>query len=341
MASNDTLERMPHLRVAVISGGTSSEHDVSLSSGKMVMAHLDAKRYAVESVRIGKDGRWRFSRLSRRLDVGESFQELRRRRFDVAFIALHGPFGEDGHMQALLESIRLPYTGSGVLASALAMDKEKTNVFARSAGLEVPSFLAFDARRWRVDRRGVLADVHEMGTFPVVVKPVCGGSSAGVFLARNETHFAAAVRNILHSGERVLIQAYVRGTEFTCGVIEDEHGCPFALPPTKILPRSAAFYTYQAKYKTGGSLHEVPANIPPGLAHGIQGFALRIHLALGCRGMSRSDFILKDGSFHFLETNTIPGMTQTSLLPEAAAAIGLPFPALLDRLVRSALHSYV
>ena len=331
---------MSRKRVAIISGGPSSEYDVSLRTGNMVEKYLDSKQYVGEKVRIDRKGKWFFCGGVSGKRTGEALKELKRRKYDVAFIAMHGSFGEDGTIQALFESIGLAYTGSGVLASALAMEKGKTNVFARSEGLLVPDFLSFHNDEWKKTRKDILAEVNRVCGFPAVIKPLCGGSSVGVSLVKNPRHLAAAVEKIFEDGDQVLAQAYILGVEFTCGVVEDKQGRPFALPPTKILPQAQTFYNYQAKYKTGGSIHEVPAKMTEHNTKQIQAFALKIHQALGCCGMSRSDFILKDNLFYYLETNTIPGMTQTSLLPEAAAAVGISFPELLDHIIRSALRPH-
>lgn len=306
----------------------------------MVEKYLNPKLYVVEMARIDRKGKWFFDGGRRGKRTSEALEELKKRKYDVAFIAIHGSFGEDGTIQALFESIGLAYTGSGVLASALAMDKEKANVFAQCEGLRVPEFLAFSNDEWKENQEDIFTEVNRICGFPAVVKPLCGGSSVGVSIVKKPEQFIMAVKEIFKEEDQVLVQTYVQGTEFTCGVIDDEQGRQFVLPPTKILPQAETFYNYRAKYKTGGSKHEVPANITEKETKQIQAFTLNIHQALGCRGMSRSDFILKDGVFYYLETNTIPGMTQTSLLPEAAAVAGVSFSKLLDLIIHSAIRSH-
>jgi len=310
------------LKVLVIGGGLSSEHEVSLKTSQMIVKNLDAGKYNARLVIIGKGGKWKFGK-EKPVDIGDALTKISREKYDFAFVALHGIFGEDGRIQALFEWLDLPYGGAGVLASALAMDKQMTNIVYAASGLRVPPYIVIESKKARLNGVSV----------PFVVKPVDGGSSVGVSIVKTKKEIAAAFAKAFKESRRVMVQKYIKGKEITCGIIEDEAGRPFALPPTEIVPQSAAFFDYHAKYAVGGSLEITPARISAPQMKEIQKLALRAHCALGCRGMSRSDFILSGGKFYILETNTIPGMTEASLLPKAAAAAGISFPALLDMII--------
>jgi D-alanine-D-alanine ligase len=203
------------------------------------------------------------------------------------------------------------------------MDKQMTNIIYTAIGLRVPPYAILD--KGQAKSAGI--------PLPFVVKPVVGGSSIGVSVVKTKKEIPAAFKRALREGRRVMVQKYINGKEVTCGVLEDENGRPFVLPPTEIIPQSAAFFDYHAKYATGGSLEITPARITQVQTKEVQALAVRAHRALGCRGMSRSDFILSGGKFYILETNTIPGMTEASLLPKAAATAGISFPALLDMII--------
>lgn len=292
--------------VAVLMGGPSAEREVSLSTGRMCAAALREAGYTVIEVDAGRD-------LAERLVALAP---------DVAFNALHGRWGEDGCVQGLLEWLRIPYTHSGVLASALAMDKERTKKAYAAAGLPVvPSLLAAKAE---VRARHVMAP-------PYVVKPYNEGSSVGVWLVGAENNGPPQLDDAMP--DVVMVEAYVPGRELTCSVLGDR-----ALTVTDIL--TEGWYDYDAKYKAGGSRHVVPAGIPAEVFDACMDYALRAHQALGCRGLSRTDFRWDEerglAGLVLLETNTQPGMTPTSLSPEQAAFCGISFPELCRWLVEDA-----
>ncbi len=314
------------LTVAVLYGGPSSEHEVSLSTAKMILKNLDRQRYTPTLITIQKDKKWKFG-SSKPTSIGEALTKLT--SFDFAFIAMHGVFGEDGRMQALLEWIGIPYSGSGVLSSAMAMDKGISNEIYQMIGMNVPGYKIIERSSGRADYRFKV---------PAVVKPIDGGSSVGISIVKSKQELRKAIARVLPKNERVMVQQFIKGREFTCGVLEDEKGVAFALPPTEIIPRSSKFFDYKAKYNVGGSLEITPAKLSPSMTKKIQAMALKAHHALGCRGMSRSDFILKGSVFSILETNTIPGMTETSLLPQAAKAAGIEFSTMLDLIIAAGLR---
>lgn len=317
------------LHVLVICGGLSSEHDVSLRTAEMIMKNLDRKKYEPHQVVVQKNGMWKFAGTFRPLQLGSAINYLKKRNFNIVFIAMHGAFGEDGRMQALLEWLGLPYTGSKVASSAMAMNKEVSNNLYLANKLRVPKYAIFSS--------GEKKDFTS--SLPVVVKPVNGGSSVGVSIAKTKRELVKAINEALKEDDRVMIQEYVEGREFTCGVLEDKNGNPFSLPPTEIIPKNSPFFNYKAKYKIGGSLEITPARLPQAKIKDLQKLALKAHGILGCRGTSRSDFILKGKTFFILETNTIPGMTGTSLLPQAAKSAGINFSALLDLIINATLRS--
>lgn len=299
--------------VAVLMGGFSSERPVSLSSGNACADALEAEGYKVTRVDVARD-------------VATVLNELRP---DVAFNALHGPFGEDGTIQGVLEYLQIPYTHSGVLASALAMDKELSKKVARASGIPVAES--------RVMNRFDIGSAHPMAP-PYVVKPVNEGSSFGVVIVReDQSHPPQAIGSSdWKYGDTVMVERYVHGRELTCCVMGD-----VALGVCEIVPVGHAFYDYDSKYVPGGSNHECPAKISPNIYQKIQTLTLKAHQVIGCRGVSRSDFRYDDrfsenGEVIWLEVNTQPGMTPTSLVPDIAAHAGHGFGDLLRWMVEDA-----
>ena len=298
--------------VAVLMGGWSSERPVSLSSGNACADALEAGGFKVTRVDVGRDV----------ADV------LARLQPDVAFNALHGPFGEDGCVQGILEFLAIPYTHSGVLASALAMNKPKANHILRAAGVPVSDSVV--AHRLDAAREHVIAP-------PYVVKPPNEGSSFGVIIVNADaTHPPQQLyADDWPHGETVMVERYVAGRELTCGVRGDE-----ALDVIDVVTEDR-FYDYHAKYAAGGSKHVLPARLLPDVYQNVRMLALRAHQALGCRGVSRADFRYDDrpggtGELICLEVNTQPGMTATSLVPEMAAYAGMDFKSLVRWMVEDA-----
>ena len=299
--------------VAVLMGGWASERPVSLSSGNACADGLERAGYKVTRVDMDRD-------------VADVLKKLAP---DAVFNALHGPFGEDGTIQGVLELLEIPYTHSGVLASALAMDKEKAKTIARRVGMPVAEA--------KIVTREEAADKHVMAP-PYVIKPVNEGSSFGVLIVREDQSHPPQE---LYSadwpyGERIMVERYIPGRELTCAVMGD-----VALGVTEIIPEGHAFYDYDAKYVQGGSKHQCPAEIKPNIYQKIQTLSLKAHQAIGCRGVTRSDFRFDDGpagtgELVWLEINTQPGMTPTSLVPEIAAHAGHTFEELLTWMVEDA-----
>ena len=303
---------MQKMNIALIFGGISSEREVSLNSGKQVYDALDKTKYTI----LKYDPKTDIPRL-----VADAA------KIDCALIILHGPYGEDGTVQGLLDLLDIPYQGAGVLGSAVAMNKLLSKQLYEKAGLAVPPY--------ELVRRDEAIDVdHIVGQLglPVVVKPVETGSSVGMTIVRDGSRLLEAVTHALEFGEMAMIEAFIRGTEITCGVLGNQH--VEALPLIEIIPGEGyEFFDYEAKYQPGATEEICPARIDAELTQTAQTCAITAHKALYCRGYSRTDMILKNGTFFVLETNTIPGMTATSLFPQSAKAAGLSFSQLLDRLI--------
>ncbi|MBS1069776.1 D-alanine--D-alanine ligase [Gluconobacter cerinus] len=301
------------MKVAVLYGGTSSERPVSLVSGNAAISALREKEHEVTPVDVGAD-------------IAVTIQALRVAAPDVVFNALHGPKGEDGAIQGVLEWMGLPYTHSGIRASAVAMDKGATRMLLAAAGLPIAE--------GRVITPEELAEADPLPV-PYVVKPVAEGSSVGVEIIRQGDNRRAEIAKNWRFGKEALVETFVPGRELTAGVMGDR-----ALAVTDILPaETAAFYDFEAKYKAGGSRHVVPAELPESVTERALDYALRAHQILGCSGASRTDFRYDDetDTLIVLEVNTQPGMTPTSLLPEQAAYCGISYPDLCDWLVQEAL----
>ena len=298
--------------VAVLMGGLSNERPVSLSSGQGCAEALRRAGYRVTEVDVG-------------YDIAERLRELAP---DVAFNALHGRFGEDGAIQGVLEFLRIPYTHSGVLSSALAMDKHQAKIVMKAAGIPVTDHV--------IASRAEVGRAHVMPA-PYVVKPVADGSSFGILIVKaDQSH---PPQEILgedwKGGEELMVERYIPGRELTCAVMGD-----VALGVTEIVT-DLAFYNYEAKYSEGGSQHVIPAQISPKIYDKVQKMSLKAHAALGCRGITRTDFRFndaagEDGELVCLEINTQPGMTPTSLAPEQALHAGHSFEELVAWMVEDA-----
>lgn len=306
------------LTIALLSGGVSSEREVSLNSGSQVYEALDKAKYDI----LRYDPKTDLPRL-----VGDAA------RIDAALIILHGAFGEDGTVQGLLDLLGIPYQGSGVLGSAAAMNKLAAKRLYEQAGLPIPGYAV--AR----STEGIDADaVLERLGLPLVVKPVVGGSSVGITIVRRPERLREAVEAGWEHDPAVLIETYIQGTEVTGGVIGND--TLEALPLIEIIPdRNREFFDYTAKYTPGVTEEICPARIDPELTAAAQRLALEAHRTLFCRGYSRTDMMVRGRDIFILETNTIPGMTATSLLPRAARTAGYSFGRLLDRLIDLSLES--
>ena len=320
------------MKVGVMLGGLSTERAVSLITGRAVYDNLDRKKYTTSLIEMDKNGRFfLISQKGKKVEL--DLQNKDRKLFDLIFIALHGPGGEDGCAQGMLQAWNIPYTGSGVLASAIAMNKVYAANIYRAHGLPTPPLVEFTRESWYKQRGALLKRIEREIGYPSVVKPVNQGSAIGVSIVKNKQELSMALDKTFKLFLWLMIQKFIKGKEATCGVLERK-GKIFALPPTHILPKLGQFYDYKSKYQAGGSSHICPEDFSKKINKEIQKLARQAHRTLGCRGMSRTDiFVADDGKLYLIETNTIPGMTPTSLFPEAAAQAGISFSRMLDLII--------
>ena len=309
---------MDTIRLALIAGGKSDEREVSLKGATGVVAALNPEKYQVSRYDPATD----LARLAADAD-----------RLDAAFILLHGLFGEDGTIQGFLDLLDIPYQGAGVLGSATAMDKNLAKILYRVEGLPVSPWLMAEKKDVAQPER--LARELKL---PCVVKPVRQGSSIGMSIVRSVEALGSALDLAFKHDDQVMVEEYIQGRELTASVLGNQD--LQALPLIEIIPDSRyVFFNYEAKYQPGASREICPAEVDEAIRVQAQDYALRAHRCLGLKGYSRTDMMLSsDNKLYLLETNTIPGMTPTSLFPQAAAAAGYPFAALLDKLIEQALE---
>ena len=350
------------LRVAILFGGKSAEHEISLISARNIVEAMDKNKYEIVSIGIDKDGRWYFDEGARLLQgIGSNQVKLRSRsdslavlpgtqqvplvrvsqkhalgRVDVAFPVLHGPFGEDGTVQGLLKLANVPFVGAGVLGSAIGMDKDVMKRLLRDAKIPIAKFLVFDrAAKEKVN----FTSVKRALGLPVFVKPANLGSSVGISKASDKTQFRRAIREAFRFDSKILVEESIRGREIECSVLGNEK--PVASLAGEIITRHN-FYSYEAKYidEKGASL-VVPAKLPAPVRKKIQALSIKAFKVLCCEGMARVDFFLR-GKREIIvnEINTIPGFTNISMYPKLWEASGIPYSKLIDRLIQLALERF-
>ncbi|MCP3944753.1 MAG: D-alanine--D-alanine ligase [Desulfobacteraceae bacterium] len=308
---------MKKIRLALLSGGVSSEREVSLSSGTQVFNALDKDKYKI-------------TRYDPKTDLPALVMDAP--DIDAALIILHGPFGEDGTVQGLLDLLDIPYQGAGVLGSAVAMNKLVSKRLYDGAKVPTPTYLSFFIK----DEIKITEVIGSL-SLPLVVKPACAGSSVGMTIVREQKDLGAAIQLAFQHDDTLIIETYIKGVELTCGVIGN--GTLEALPVIEIIPgESHEYFDYEAKYVAGETEEICPARIDEQTRLKVQELAILAHKALFLKGYSRTDMILKDGELSVLETNTIPGMTATSLFPQSAQVGGYSFSALLDKLIQLAIE---
>ena len=305
--------------VALLSGGISSERQVSLNSGDQVYEALEKTKYDI-------------LRYDPATDIERLVADAA--KIDVALIILHGPYGEDGTIQGLLDLLDIPYQGSGVLGSAMAMNKLVSKQLYEKAGIPIPSSLLITSKK-NINLRNIRTRLG----WPIVVKPVQAGSSIGLSIVKKEAELDPALEKAFKQDNCLLLESYIEGIELTGGVIGNE--ALEALPLIEIIPDdSHSFFDYEAKYTTGITNEICPARISDVLTKKAQNLAKAAHTALFCEGYSRTDMMLREDEIFVLETNTIPGMTPTSLFPQAAQKAGLSFSRLLDRLIELGISAH-
>ena len=328
------------LQVAVVMGGPSDEHPISLKSGGAVVDALEEMGHEALPLPIGTDGRWGMegSLEGPTLSPGQAMASLEERAPDVVFNALHGPFGEDGTIQAILETLGIPYTGSGVASCALAMDKVRAKQVVRTAGVSVAPDVSITRGEWSRDRSAVLSRIADRLPLPLFVKPVCAGSSFGASPVESHEEMGPALDRALEADTTALVEPLLVGLELTSGILSGPEGHDLvALPLVSIEPVGHRFFDFESKYTPGHNIELCPAPVSPEFTRAIQEESLHAHRALDAFGISRSDFILTDTGPVWLELNSLPGLTQESLIPRACAELGMSFHDLVARLLAQAL----
>ena len=320
------------MRVALLAGGRSSEHEVSLASAAAVREGLLAAGHEVLPVVIGRDGAWRHGEEVLALHPGRGLLGA-----DVAFPVLHGPFGEDGTVQGVLELLDAPYVGAGVLASALCMDKVVFKEVLEAAGVPQVASVAVREARWRAEPELVRAELAVLGA-PVFVKPARLGSSVGIAKVWAEAELPGALDGAFAHDPLVIVEAFSAGVEVECSVLGN--GEPEASVPGEIVLRGADWYDFAAKYEPGGMELVAPARLPEAVREDVRRLAVDTFTRVGCSGLARVDFFVEGERVLVNELNTMPGFTQTSVFPKLWEASGLAFPALCDRLLALAVERH-
>lgn len=322
------------MRIAVLAGGRSSEHDVSLSSAASVRDGLAEAGHEPLWVTLGRDGTWSCDGAEVDLRAGRGLLGC-----DAVFPALHGPFGEDGTVQGLLELLDVPYVGAGVLGSALCMDKVLFKEVMGAAGIPQVGHAGLDEHRWRTEHAAVRAEVLALG-LPCWVKPSRLGSSVGIVRVDEERRLDAAIAAALEHDPRVIVEASATGLEVECSVLGPGTAAEASEPGEIVLVKGAGWYDYEAKYAAGGMELVVPARIPPVARERVRELAVRAFRHAGCDGLARADFFVDGDDVLLNELNTMPGFTATSVYGKLWAASGVPYPELVDRLVTLAVQRH-
>ena len=320
------------MRVAVLAGGRSSEHEVSLRSASAVADGLRGAGHDVEWLKIERSGAWTNGGLPLQLEPGGGLLGA-----DVAFPVLHGPFGEDGTVQGLLELLDVPYVGAGVLASALCMDKIVFKEVLAAAGVPQVGYAAVRQARWQTEPAAVRRELAALG-LPVFVKPARLGSSVGIVKVTEAEELDAGLETAFGHDGLVIVEAFSPGMEVECSVMG--LGAPEVSVPGEIVLLGSDWYDYDAKYKPGGMELVVPARLPDGVTEELRGLARETFVRVGCAGLARLDFFVEGDRVLVNELNTLPGFTETSAFPKLWEASGVPFPQLCDRLVDYALERW-
>jgi len=343
------MKKLKKITVAVLMGGKTPEHEISLTTGKEVVRYLSKSKYKVLPVAISRNGKkWQQITTKKLLSLPDplilrgankelvttsrgEIQSINQmtEKPDVVFIAMHGPYGEDGTVQGMLELASIAYTGPGVLASALAMDKVMFRKVMLGEKIPIPKYVA-------VEKGELKSKVFRvLGSPPFFVKPHNQGSSVGSSIVKAKKDLSKALNLAYQYSDIALVDEYIEGKEITCGVLGNKHPSP--LPLIEIIPKKGEFFDYDSKYTESGAEEIVPARISKKMERKIQQMAVDVYSAIGCRGFSRVDFIIRNnGQPVVLEVNTIPGLTPMSLLPKAALVNGLSYPKLVDKIIEYA-----
>ncbi|KOS63142.1 D-alanine--D-alanine ligase [Lysinibacillus agricola] len=298
------------MKVGVIMGGVSSEKQVSIMTGEEMIAHLDKGKYEAVAIKLNEN------------NTAELFEKVK--DIDIALLALHGKFGEDGTIQGVLETMGVPYTGSGILSSSICMDKNVSKKILRYEDIETPDWLHFSN-----GEELQLEDLDKMG-YPLVVKPNSGGSSVGVKIVYDKDALLTSVAEVFKWDSEIIIEKYIKGEEITCSILNGE------LLPIISIRHTAQFFDYKAKYEDAATIEEI-IELPPAVHERVAEAAKGCYKALKCSVYARIDMMLKDGIPYVMEVNTLPGMTKNSLLPKSASSAGMSYTQLLDKIIETSL----
>jgi D-alanine-D-alanine ligase len=321
---------MPKLKIALLAGGISGEREISLKTGEQIYKALDKDKYEI-------------TKYDPKTDLKRFFLDAMDKKFDLVFPALHGPFGEDGRLQGMLDMIGVPYVFSGCLASALAMDKEKSKLIAKSIGLAVAQDIIL-TKNEKIITKNIIKEL----SLPIFIKPADSGSSVGMSMAKNEKELEKGISKAFEHSAKIILERFIKGRELTVPIMGNppsprlrRTSPPKALPVIEIIPKVSEWFDVRAKYEKGGTDEICPAKIPDNTRDEVQLLGVKIFNAIGCKDLARVDFIWdeKDNKLYFLEINTIPGMTETSLVPKAAKAAGMEFGEFLDGLIEGVINS--
>ena len=313
------------IKVAILMGGISNEREVSLSTGKTVAKYLDPVEFS-------------FKTYDTKKDLPRLFNDVSRKKIDVCFIALHGRGGEDGSVQGMLELLAIPYTGSGIMASAIGMNKIVSKKLFEKEKILTPKFIVFQSDEIKLEGEtwsNILKKIKRKIGLPCVIKPAGCGSSVGVTIIKSEKEIKKGIKKALKEDNKIIIDKYIDGKEITVGVLGNKKS--IALPVVEIVPKKK-FFDYQAKYDPKFCEEIVPARISTKMTEKAQKIAQKVYQLIDCKGFSRVDMILKGKDIYTLEINTIPGLTPNSLLPKAAQEAGISFSKLLEKIIKFALE---
>lgn len=314
---------MNKLNLAVIFGGQSEERNISITSGSEVIKNLDRKKYNVFPIEIEKNGViWKHKNRK----TSDYYSLLHRLKIDIVFIGMHGPFGEDGTIQGLLDLIGIKYIGSGVLASSLAMNKIYSKQLFTQAGLSVPEGFHLSKKQ----------HLPKKLKYPLFVKPFNQGSSIGTSKVNDSKGLEKAIKNALYYSDKILVEEYIAGKEVTCAILGNQN--PIVLPLVEIVPKFE-YFDYKSKYDPKRAQEICPARLNTKLTKKVQHTAIIAYKALNCRGLGRADMIIRNSKIYVLEIQTIPGLTPFSLFPKAASAAGITYPKLLDKIIDLSLKN--
>lgn len=340
---------MKKLKIMVIFGGKSGEHDVSLMSSASVMKTMNKEKYEILPIGITKDGKWKkylgnvdyidpknWLNETEDYNINELFLDKDSRGIDVVFPVLHGPFGEDGTIQGLLEMADIPYVGTGVLSSALAMDKVVAKMMLKSVNIPQAEFAVVFRSDFNKDESKVLDELENKFGYPMFVKPANLGSSVGISKAKNREGLIAAIKEAGNFDRKIVVEEFIDGREIECSVLGNEN--PKASLPAEVVP-AQEFYNYEDKYIDGKSELIVPAKLEENMINSVRELAVEVYKLYDCRGLSRVDFFLERNTNKLLvnEVNTMPGFTSISMYPKMWEATGLAYGDLIDQLIELAL----